>query len=138
MNKWYEIQDFDEFVDHARSLVFKFFGVANEELQESVYTKIVKLTDQEIEELNDTLTHAESALIIKSYAKETENGKFKITTNILYEILEELNSRLVSNILTKLVSKGVLDSAYDSEKNDFVFWVKEDENKKTKDSTETD
>ena len=137
MSKWYAINDFDEFVDHARSLVFKFFGVANEELQESVYSQIVKLTDEEIQELDQTLSHDESATIIKSYTHLTKAGQHKITTDILYIILEELNSRLVSNILTKLVSKGVLDSAYDSDKNDFVFWIKENENNNEKNPPET-
>jgi hypothetical protein len=34
---------------------------------------------------------------------------------------------MISNILNSLVNKGVLDSAYDSDQNDFIFWVKEEE-----------
>jgi hypothetical protein len=36
---------------------------------------------------------------------------------------------MVSNILNSLVNKGVLDSAYDDEQNDFIFWVKEEKQK---------
>lgn len=43
---------------------------------------------------------------------------------------------MVSNILNTLVNKGVLDSGYDSEKNDFIFWVKEDAN--NQETPETD
>lgn len=138
MSKWYAINDFDQFVDHARSLVFKFFGVASEEIEESIHSKLIKLTDSEMQELDQTLSHSEAALIIKGYAKSTKDGGYKINTDILYTILEELNSRLVSNILTKLVSKGMVDTAYDSEINDFVFWVKENDNKNEKDLPETD
>ena len=38
--------------------------------------------------------------------------------------LEDLNRRLVSNLIGSLVNKGVLDSAFDDERNDFIFWVK--------------
>jgi hypothetical protein len=36
---------------------------------------------------------------------------------------------MVSNILAKLVGDGLLDSAFDSERNDFIFWIKEDDQK---------
>jgi len=36
-----------------------------------------------------------------------------------------------------LVNKGILDSGYDSEKNDFIFWVKEDADNKEQ-TPETD
>ena len=39
-----------------------------------------------------------------------------------------MNSRMISNLLNGLVSKGLVESSYDSELNDFVFWIK-DENK---------
>ena len=37
---------------------------------------------------------------------------------------------MISNILSGLVNKGLVDTAYDSQSNDFVFWVKEDDTKK--------
>jgi hypothetical protein len=45
---------------------------------------------------------------------------------------------MVSNILNTLVNKGVLDSAFDTDQNDFIFWVKEDENNKKDQKPETD
>jgi hypothetical protein len=53
------------------------------------------------------------------------------------EMMECFNSRMVSNILSGLVQKDILDSAYDEELNDFVFWVKDDENKENQ-KPETD
>jgi hypothetical protein len=43
---------------------------------------------------------------------------------------------MISNILSKLVSEGLLDSAFDTEKNDFIFWVKENNGKEEKPETD--
>ena len=32
---------------------------------------------------------------------------------------------MVSNMISNLVKKGLLESAFDEEKNDFVFWKKD-------------
>jgi hypothetical protein len=143
-NKWYIIKNFDEFVDHARSLVFKFFGTANEEMDDPMGDLLSQFTPSELEEMNDTLSHNECSIIIKNKAKivtdpKTKTKAFKINDNILYDILEEMNGRLVSNILAKLVQKDILDSAFDSDQNDFIFWIKDDnKHDKTKDTPETD
>ena len=44
---------------------------------------------------------------------------------------------MVSNILNQLVQKGLVESAFDTESNDFIFWVK-DNDKLFKNETETD
>jgi hypothetical protein len=137
-DQWFFINDFDEFVDHSRSLVFKFFGAVNEMADDSMTASLYEMTKKETEEMDQTLTHDEAAAIIRNYAKKQVNRKTKqirycLTDKILQSIIEDLNSRMVSNILNVLVSKGVLDSAFDTDKNDFIFWVKE-ENDTTKDS----
>jgi hypothetical protein len=43
---------------------------------------------------------------------------------------------MVSNILTKLVSDGIIESAFDTEKNDFIFWVKEQDDQNSKPETD--
>lgn len=43
-------------------------------------------------------------------------------------MIETFNSRMVSNMLNNLVNKGVLETAYDSESDDFIFWTKNDTN----------
>ena len=40
-------------------------------------------------------------------------------------MIESFNERLVSNMLKNLTQIGLLESAYDSELNDFIFWIKE-------------
>jgi hypothetical protein len=133
-DQWFFISDFDNFVDHSRSLVFKFFGEVNNIADDSMTASLAKLSHEEIKEMDETLTHEESAIIIKNHAKQQINRKTKqirycLTDKLLQSIIEDLNSRMVSNILNSLVNKGVLDSAYDDEQNDFIFWVKEEKQK---------
>lgn len=133
--KWFSISNLEEFVDHARSLVFKFFGQTNEIAGDSLTDTLSNMTKTEIEEMDVTLTHEEASIIIKNHAKKQINKKSKeirycLNDKILAEIIEDLNGRMVSNILNALVNKGVLESAYDSEQNDFIFWVKDADNQK--------
>ena len=110
MNSWYQIKDLTGFINHARELVFKSFGQINEEANDNI------------------LTYDECLIMIKNHiktkiSKKTKKESYYINDTILGEILESFNSRMVSNILAKLVNDGLLDSAFDTEKNDFIFWV---------------
>jgi hypothetical protein len=141
-DQWFFINDFDDFVDHSRSLVFKFFGEANKIADDSMTSSISKMSKKEVSEMNETLTHDESAIIIKNHARKQINKKTKevrycLTDKLLQSIIEDMNNRMISNILNSLVNKGVLDSAYDSDQNDFIFWVKDDDETQNKKS-ETD
>ena len=51
---------------------------------------------------------------------------------IFSDIVSKLNERMTSNIVNGLVQKGLIETAFDSEANDFIFWIKEDENQKPK------
>lgn len=138
---WFYINDFNGFVDSSRQLVFKFFGHTNEIADDSLTASLAALSDLDQEELDKTISHEEAAVIIKNRAKIQINRKSKqkrycINDEILQLIIEDLNSRMVSNILTKLVADGVLDSAFDTEKNDFIFWVKEQDDQNSKPETD--
>jgi regulator of PEP synthase PpsR (kinase-PPPase family) len=143
-DQWFFINDFDDFVDHSRSLVFKFFGeVKKETAYDSLMGSISQMSKQELEEMNETLTHDESAIIIINHARKQINKKTKevrycLTDKLLQSIIEDMNNRMISNILNSLVNKGVLDSAYDSDQNDFIFWVKEDDDTKQSRKPEAD
>ena len=131
--KWLLINDLDEFVDQSRLLVFKFFGAVNEEANDSMTVSIAQMSTDEIEEMDQTLTKEESLAIVKNHAKKKTNKKTKITKyyiteKILFDIIEDLNARMISNILMALVNKGVLESAFDTDQNDFIFWLKDDNN----------
>ena len=70
----------------------------------------------------------ESKLIFKSSIKKQVNRKTKKVRYVIKEsdydeVLVELNSRMVSNIIRSLVKKGLVETAFDDDKNDFVFWV---------------
>jgi hypothetical protein len=44
---------------------------------------------------------------------------------------------MVSNLLNNLVNKGVIETGFDSDSNDFVFWIKDNDKNKTE-KPETD
>ena len=131
-NEWFIIEDFEGFVNSSRQLVFKNLGENNNE--DIISTMLSDLTPEEVTEMNELLTFEECASIIQQKAKRKKRNtiiKYYINDSILMEIIEDINSRLVSNILNSLANKGVIQTGYDSEKNDFIFWI-EDDNKKEK------
>jgi regulator of PEP synthase PpsR (kinase-PPPase family) len=130
----YEIKDLEEFTENVRRLVFSGFGKAVEETQDDFTDMITKLSSEEETEMNEVLTQQESILIVESLVrkqtkKTTKQIRYVLNEKIFTDILEALNARLVSNILSNLNTRGLIESAYDDELNDFVFWVKEDDNK---------
>lgn len=131
MQDKYIINDIDQFTESVRRLVFKEFGRNDDELS----SIIVDLNAEETMEMNKVLTQQECIAIVKDIAtvnteSYSDNQSYIIDEKIFMKILEETNNRLVSNILTELSTKGLVESAYDSEINDFVFWVKGDEKEK--------
>jgi sRNA-binding regulator protein Hfq len=100
------------------------------------------LPKTEIEELNTVLTQEECVIMSKEFLKERKNNKtkqtiFLITNQKYMEMIECFNNRMISNMLNNLVNKGLLETAYDSESNDFVFWIK-DNDKNQNEKPETD
>ena len=131
------IQDFAGFVESTRALVFNNFGSWDKDTN-NVDSMIIKPEDES--ELDRLLSQSESEVIIKQFVrkqKHKSNGTFRylINDSIFMEIVQGLNDRMVSNVLTGLVNKGLVESAYDSDINDFVFWVK-DETKDEKPETD--
>jgi len=131
---WYKIKDLDGFINHARELVFKSFGEVNEIADDDLTHTLTELAPKDKEELNRILTYDECVVIARNHikikvSKKTKRESYFVNDMILSKILESFNSRMVSNILAKLVGDGLLDSAFDSERNDFIFWIKEDDQK---------
>jgi len=130
----YEIKDLEEFTESARRLVFSGFGKAVEETQDDFTDMVTQLSGEEETEMNEVLSQQESMLIVESLTrkqtnKTTKQIRYIVNEKIFTDILEALNARLVSNILSNLNKRGLIESAYDDDLNDFVFWVKEDDNK---------
>lgn len=125
------ISDFDEFINASRRLVFKCFGEKKVD-EDDLFTE---LNDFDQQELDANLSYDESSLIAKSILikqkhKVSGDIRYLVTDKKYMTILEELNTRLVSNLLNSLVNKGLVESAYDAESNDFLFWIKKDNNEK--------
>lgn len=143
MNKDWYVKDFDGFINHSRAIVFKCFGESIVDPQnDDDITDILSIIDaQDQEEMDRVLSKSECEIIAKGFmkiktSKKSNKTKYFINEKILYDILESFNNRMASNIVNKLVNDGVLESAFDMEKNDFIFWRKDIENKK--ENPETD
>ena len=96
-----------------------------------------EITENEKEEFDKILSHQESLTIVKEKIKKEKNKKTKkyrylLNDKIFADIVHQLNERMTSNIVNGLVQKGLIETAFDSESNDFIFWIKEDENQKPK------
>jgi len=133
----YEIKDLNNFTESARRVVFGGFGKSIEETKDDFTDMLESLSGEEETEMNKVLTQQESILIVNSIVKTQTNKKtqairYIINQKVFEDVLEALNARLVSNILSNLMKRGLIESAYDDKLNDFVFWVKEDENKNSK------
>jgi hypothetical protein len=130
-SKWYSIKDFHDFVDHARMLVFKTFGMTEDIVEEGILSSLMNTIDiKDQEAMNRVLSHEESCSIVEGFLKKQKKRKnnsikYSLNQDILMQILESLNSRMISNILNKLVNEGILESGFDAEANDFTFWISE-------------
>lgn len=124
-NDWFVVSDYDSFVEHTRTIVY--FCYANESSLNDMSDKII-LTEEEISELDQILSFKEASDIINSNLQQQTNSVTKAKRSVLNEkiylnILQEMNTRLTSNLLRSLVDKGELEMGYDNEADDFIFWV---------------
>lgn len=140
---WLEIVNLEKLVNFSRRVVFHNFDERNNDLDDqSFIEKINKIEQIDDPEMDTVLPFEESKnifqeLIKKKIGKKTKKIKYFIKESDYDEALSQLNQRMVSNIVKGLVAKGLLESAYDSEKNDFVFWMKT-ANDDNKEKPETD
>jgi hypothetical protein len=129
-SEWFIVPNIDEFTDKARSIVYNNFGTWQDKNDLDVLIDDVK--DKEKTELDKILSHQESLVIVKENIKKEKNKitkqtRYILTDNMFAEIVNKLNDRMVSNIILGLVQKGLVESAFDEKANDFVFWVKDDD-----------
>lgn len=135
----YIITDLNKFVQSVRQIVYAGFGDSLSEIEgDEEIDMLFKLNPEEKQELDNILTQSECMLIIKPHLirQKSKSGKIRylIDTDKFNAIIDDFNSRLVSNLLASLVNKGVVETAYDPDENDFIFWVKEDGKKKDKEN----
>lgn len=129
----YIIDDIEALTNGVRAIVFNNFGNwDNDEKMEDIESS-VDIDPEDKEEIDRMLPYQESLQIVMSHLLKQRN---KITKEIRYvmsekdylNMCEEVNTRMLSNILLEMTNKGIIESAFDSEENDFVFWIS-DKNK---------
>lgn len=141
---WYVINNLPQFVDTVRAFVFNSFNTGtDDDDKDPLDEAFAEIKPEEREEFDEVLSHEESMIIVKhllkrQFNKKTKKERYAMSDDIFLTIVESLNDRMISNILNKLVNKGMLETAFDSESNDFVFWVKKDEQNKNEETPETD
>lgn len=134
MNNEFIVKDIEYFVNYSRVLLFNLFGKDKNSEIDDINKDISDLSEEEKKELDTILSYDESLVIVKSIAKKQKHNKTKksryiITDDLFLQIIEALNDRMTSNLLNGLVNRGLVETAYDDEAEDFVFWVKENKNK---------
>ena len=130
---WFIVKDFEGFIEATRALVFNSFGSENTSDNQNNF--IMSITDKDKQELDNVLSYDESFSIVVGFLKKEKNRttskiRYLVNDDVYMNIIYALNDRMTSNILNNLVNKGLVETAYDSESNDFIFWIKNDEEKK--------
>jgi len=122
MNDWFYIEDqeIDNFLQRVREISFEKFIEINDSFQDKE-DYLLKL--EKPKNIDSIITIEETKNIAMTMIKKYKSG-YKFSKKTLYKIIENLNSRMISNSLVNLVSSGALESAFDEELNDFVFWIK--------------
>lgn len=118
----YVMEDKTEFINQVRRIVFAGFGL--KDLEDAEFSELIAEIDEQ--EMDNTISFAECEMIAQEYIEEKKirrKTKYFLSDSKFNEFVEAVNARLVSNIITELVDMGQLDSAWDSEVNDFIFWV---------------
>jgi hypothetical protein len=122
----YEITNIDEFAESIRSIILENFYSSDTKLTKEI-SKFDELMKTKREKIEEKLTLQEAKNIIKPILKTVINSvgekEYTVSHKNFKKILEELNRRVISNILMELVSDGLVETGFDEEKNDFIFWV---------------
>jgi hypothetical protein len=138
---WLEVVNLEKLINFSRKVIFYNFDERNDGLEDDKFMEMIEKipTTKDEEELDRVLPYSEAEAIFGQFLKrkihkDTKQKAWFIKEKDYNTILEQLSERMVSNIVRGLVNRGLVESAFDSEKNDFVFWVKtnEDDQKKNK------
>lgn len=133
---WYVVKDLESFIDSTRALVFNNFGKQKNDTWDEIKLSVLP---EEQEELDSVLSYSEALLITqetlkKQTHKTTSQTRYLVSDARYRKLIDAFNHRIVGNLLRSLVNKGLVESSFDNETNDFIFWVKDD----TKEQPETD
>lgn len=119
-DEWFVVKDLDEFINSTRALVFNNFG--KQKTEDEIDLLAFNIDPNDLKEIDKILSFDESKNIVEPLLKK-KRKKYILNESIYLEIITSLNDRMVSNILNGLVNRGLVETAYDAEANDFVFWM---------------
>ena len=127
-DSWMEVVNVEKLINFTRKIIYHNFDQDNEDLTDVEF--LIKVDSVEIDnkEIDHLLPFGECKAIFDPFLVRVLSKHdlyYKLKEDDYDEILIQMNRRMVSNIVKDLVSKGLVESAFDNEKNDFVFWVKE-------------
>lgn len=131
-DQWLNIVNLDKLINFSRKVVYANLGEEYTDVSDAGFLELVEnMPEEQLEEMNSILSLSEARAIFKPFVRQQRHKKtLNIKTSILesdYDtILRQLSERMISNIVRNLVNRGLVESAFDEEKNDFVFWVKKD------------
>lgn len=140
---WLEIMNLEKLINFSRRVIYYNFDDTNVKLDDDAFLdKVDNLSNQsDDDEMDRILPYKEVETIFGEFlhrrkSSATEKKAWFLKDGDYDIILFNMSERMVSNIVRDLVNKGLVESAFDNDKNDFVFWVKgsgdEDTRKKKK------
>ncbi len=124
---WLEISNSKKLINFSRKLVYYNFDDETALMDDETFLdKIDNIQNDYDPEMDILLPFDECEIIFSSFTF-LDNKLLYITDDDYDTFLMQMNRRMISNIVQGLVKKGVLHTAFDNEKNDFIFWVKTEE-----------
>tara|TARA_A100001201_G_scaffold138008_1_gene128469 strand:+ start:572 stop:994 length:423 start_codon:yes stop_codon:yes gene_type:complete len=124
---WLEISNSTKLINFSRKLVYYNFDDETALMDDETFLDKIDNIQNDYDPEMDVLLPFDECEIIFSSFTFLDNKLLYITDDDYDTFLMQMNRRMISNIVQGLVKKGVLHTAFDNEKNDFIFWVKTEE-----------
>jgi hypothetical protein len=136
---WLEVVSIKKIINFSRKLVYYNFDEETSNMDDATFLEKIDNIGPDTEPEMDLLLPYDECKSMFKPMLITEKNRMYIKDDDYDDFLVQLNQRMVSNIIHGLVRRGVLHTAFDDEKNDFIFWVKKEyELDDDEESTETD
>jgi len=122
-NNVYIIDDINRFHTKIREVAYwHFIFVNNNAINNFDSYFSFKSTTKFKKELSELITEKESYFIFEKYLFN-DNEKHFIKSNDLDEVIKEISFRICSNLICKMSSIDIIDTIWDSEKQNFCFKI---------------
>lgn len=115
----YSIKNMKKFCEAARNIVA-------EDLKGDISTKKNKMSNND---LDSFITIKQVENIVRTHCIQEDSNKCCINIDIYLDILNDISSHMWGSALAKLAADGFLESAWDNDLNDMVFWLKDADTK---------